>query len=120
MDYKDNWKETQKKFGLWWEHKNVGRSLLHLMAHRANKFAPPTPQSFFTSQEELYFSVEKRCAWYEHYADSHLFCAEVFSNVNLNYDASSAALYMGSEPECHWNTRKKSCEYFRIENGEAA
>lgn len=104
MDYKDNWIETQEKFKLWWQHKNTGRPLFHLMARREDKPAPPSPQRFFANPEELYFSAEKRCAWYERYAESHVFLAEAFPNVNLDYGATSAALYLGSEPECHWDT----------------
>lgn len=104
MGFKENWQGTQERFRRWWNQENTGRPLMHLVARKPGTVGPLKRETFFRDPEDLYFNGEKRCEYYEKYAAAHLFLAEAFPNVNLDYGPTSLALYVGSEPDCHWDT----------------
>ncbi len=107
-----NWDKTQEKFQKWWKQENTGRPLMYISAKKNNVQPMPSLKDFFGTPQELYFNVEKRCAWYEEYLRTHTLLAEAFPNINLDYGSTSTALYVGSQPECHWDTLwyKHLCE----------
>lgn len=98
MFCKNDWPEARDKFIGWWNYENTGRPLFKIIAKRD---APPdglTPEKAFASPEAAYLDVEELCKRYENFCKSHVFMAEAFPAIDLNFGPGSLALYLGTEP----------------------
>ena len=119
MKYKDNWEETRRKFTGYWEHQNTGRPLMCVIARKpeiealserhpesVNDYSEVMCQGrYYNLPEELkwkdmedkYQNAERMVARYRHFCENHLFLAESFPNLNVDFGPGSLAAYLGSD-----------------------
>jgi len=118
MMYKDNWEDTKLKWTNYWRQKNSGRPLMCVVARRPEierlavnipaegEFLDVTCQGinynlpdelYWKSMEDKYMNAEQIIARYRHFCRNHLFLAESFPNLNVDFGPGSLAAYLGSE-----------------------
>lgn len=104
MKYKDNWSETKEKFNLWWEGKNTGRPLMHVVGKRKDPVDTLEEIEPAKSPEDFYLDVESNIIRYRNYCKSNVFLAESFPNFSIDLGPGSMALYLGAQPNFAWDT----------------
>lgn len=104
MKYKENWEETKKRFIAWWNHSNIDRPIMRVVAKRKKLLEeleevwdPKTP-------EDKHLEVERKVKNLRNYCRKHLFMAEAFPALDINIGAGSMAAYLGAQPEFRWDT----------------
>lgn len=118
MLYKDNWEETKAKFADYWKHQNTGRPLMcviardpkieHLSDNRPveggysdvicqGKYYDLPEELKWKDMEDKYQNAERIVARYRHFCENHIFLAESFPNLNVDFGPGSLAAYLGSD-----------------------
>lgn len=118
MKYKKNWEETKAKWINYWQHKNTGRPLMCVVARKPeiehlsdNKPAEGGYRDvicqgkYYNLPEELrwkdmddkYQNAERIVKRYRHFCENHIFLAESFPNLNVDFGPGSLASYLGSD-----------------------
>ena len=118
MKYKANWEETKVKWTNYWEHKNTGRPLMCVVARKPEiehlsdnkpteggyrdvicqgKYYNLPDELYWKDMEDKYQNAERIVARYRHFCENHLFLAESFPNLNVDFGPGSLASYLGSE-----------------------
>lgn len=104
MRFKENWEETQERFIAWWNHSNLDRPLMRVVAKRKfpledleESWEPKTP-------EDNHLEVDRKVIDLRNYCKTHSFMAESFPALDINLGAGSMAVYLGSEPQFTWET----------------
>ena len=129
MKYKDlqEWEQTKTKWTNYWQHKNTGRPLMCVVARKPEIEHLATDKTFeggyldvlcqgkyydmpqelrWKDMEDKYQNAERIVARYRQFCENHLFLAESFPNLNIDFGPGSLAAYLGSEigfkPETVW------------------
>ncbi|SCP99312.1 uroporphyrinogen decarboxylase/cobalamine-independent methonine synthase family protein [Anaerobium acetethylicum] len=118
MKYKDNWIETKEKWTNYWQHKNTGRPLMCVIARKPEieqlsnsrpteggyrdvicqgKYYNLPEELYWKDMEDKYQNAERIVARYRHFCENHLFLAESFPNLNVDFGPGSLASYLGAE-----------------------
>lgn len=118
MKYKENWEETKTKWINYWEQKNTGRPLMCVVARKPEiehfsdnrpteggykdvicqgKYYNLPEELHWKNMEDKYQDAERIVARYRYFCDNHLFLAESFPNLNVDFGPGSLAAYLGSE-----------------------
>ena len=116
--YYDHWPQTRQKWVDYWKHQNKGRPLMTVIARRpeVEHLSDGTPQdggylgqicqgNYYGLPEELkwkdmvdkYQTAERIVARYHQFCRTHLFLAESFPNLNIDFGPGSLAAYLGSD-----------------------
>lgn len=120
MKYKKNWEETKEKWKNYWKHQNTGRPLMCVVArkpeieHLAGEtsgdgcmqgryYAMPEDLKW-KDMEDKYQNAERIVARYRQFCDTHLFLAESFPNLVVDFGPGSLAAYLGSDIEFREDT----------------
>lgn len=129
MKYKEEWEETKQKWKNYWNHENVGRPLMCVVARKPEiehlasektveggyldvicqgKYYDMPQELQYTDMEDKYQSAERIVARYRQFCENHIFLAESFPNLNIDFGPGSLASYLGSDigfkPETVWFT----------------
>ena len=104
MQYKKDWEETKRRFKAWWDGSNSGRPLMWIVAKRRVLLEELECEEEFTDAEDFHLNLTKRITRYRNYLKSHIFMADSFPNFDFNLGAGSMAIYLGVEPNFHWDT----------------
>lgn len=99
--FKNNYEETEQRFGAFFHGEKTERPLLNIWTPRMNEFkidAPPMDVKPFDSVEDNYTNTDKNYAACFNYNLKYRPRAEAFPNFSMNLGAGSLALYLGSEP----------------------
>lgn len=99
--FKDNYAETEQRFGAFFHGEKTERPLLNIMTPRTGRFkidAGPMEILPFDSAEDQYTNTDKNYARCFNYNLMYRPRAEAFPNFSMNLGAGSMALYLGSEP----------------------
>jgi len=107
MKYKKNWAETQEKFTNYWQQQNTGRPLMIVVAKKEE--AKPLPTELkAVDMVDKYQDANRMVARYRHFCENHLFLAESFPNMSVDFGPGSIAAYLGSDiefrPDTIWFT----------------
>ena len=118
MRYKENWEGTKLKWANYWRHENTGRPLMCVVARKPEieclaggkpseggygdvicqgKYYDLPEELRWKSMEDKYLDPERIVARYRHFCQNHLFLAESFPNLNVDFGPGSLAAYLGSE-----------------------
>lgn len=118
MKYKENWEQTKEKWTNYWQHKNTGRPLMSVVARKPEiehlsdnkpteggytdvicqgKYYNLPEELKWKDMEDKYQNAERIVARYRHFCENHLFLAESFPNLNVDFGPGSVASYLGSE-----------------------
>ncbi len=118
MLYKKNWEETKEKFKNYWKHCNTGRPLMCVIARKPEvehlsdnrpveggysdvicqgKYYALPEELKWKDMEDKYQNAERIVARYRHFCETHLFLAESFPNLNVDFGPGSLASYLGSD-----------------------
>jgi len=116
--YYDHWAATRQKWINYWKHQNTGRPVMTVIARRpeVEALSDGKPQdggylgqicqgNYYGLPEELrwkdmedkYQNAERIVARYRHFCQTHLFLAESFPNLNIDFGPGSLASYLGSD-----------------------
>lgn len=104
MHYKSDWENTRQKFEKWWKNENSGRPLMKIVAQREPPSEPLFPETPWATPEAFHLDIEENSKRYHNYCRSNRFLAEAFPSLDLNIGPGSLALYLGTEPDFHWDT----------------
>jgi hypothetical protein len=104
VKYCENWSETKKRFGSWWERKDIGRPLLRLVARREKPIESLEEEKSFDDSQEFHMDVEKKLSKARNDFRKLRYMAEAFPALDLNIGPGSLAVYLGSEPVFRWDT----------------
>lgn len=99
--FKDNYEETQQRFGAYFHGGRTGRPLLNIWTPRTDKYKldiQPMEVRPFDSAEDIYTNTDKNYANCFNYNLRNRPREEAFPNFSMNLGAGSLALYLGSEP----------------------
>lgn len=96
MKYKQNWEAAQQKFINWWNHENVGRPLMMVMAKKDEK-TPLNPEMEYKDLNEKYMNPEKMVAHFRNWCDNIEFMGESFPNMSTDFGPGSVAAYLGCD-----------------------
>lgn len=118
MMYKENWEETKEKFKNYWKHKNTGRPLMCVIARKPEieylsdsrpveggytdvicqgKYYALPEDLKWKDMEDKYQNAERIVARYRDFCEKHVFLAESFPNLNIDFGPGSLASYLGSD-----------------------
>lgn len=118
MKYKKNWEETKAKWINYWQHKNTGRPLMCVVARKPEiehlsdnkpteggyrdvicqgKYYNLPEELRWKDMEDKYQNAERIVKRYRHFCENHLFLAESFPNLNVDFGPGSLASYLGSD-----------------------
>lgn len=104
MKYKDNWDEAKERFQAWWEHKNIDRPLMKVIAKRTQPISDLEESWPAKRPEDKYLEVDRKAVNMRNRCKTHRFMAESFPAMDIDLGAGSLALYLGLEPNFTWNT----------------
>ncbi len=118
MKYKQNWEETKTKWTNYWQHKNTGRPLMCVVARNPEidhlsdnkpveggyrdvicqgKYYDLPEDLRWKDMEDKYQNAERIIKRYRQFCKNHLFLAESFPNLNVDFGPGSLASYLGSD-----------------------
>ena len=119
MLYKSDWEQAKVKWANYWKGENTGRPLMCVIARKpeienayqeaaaqGKKMYAPTCQGVdptlpkeweAASVEDQYQNPARMVQRYRHFCENHLFLAESFPNINVDFGPGSMAGYLGSE-----------------------
>ena len=118
MQYKENWEQTREKFVNFWNQKNTGRPLMHVLARKpeVEQYVGTTPPNggndsiicqgrYYTLPEGLwwkdlddkYLNARGLVERYRAFCENHIFLAESFPNLDVSLGPGSTAAYLGSD-----------------------
>jgi 5-methyltetrahydrofolate--homocysteine methyltransferase len=95
--YVENYDEIKKRFEGWWQHQDIGRPLMRIIARgkKGNLAKPDEPADL----KDLYLDPLYLTAKYRNYCESHYFMADAYPNLSCDIGPGSIAVYLGSEPK---------------------
>jgi hypothetical protein len=118
MKYKPDWEQTKIKWENYWKRGNTGRPLMCVIAR-----SPESEAAFQEAQKtgkqgcahicqgidyllpddlmyrdmvDKYQTADRMVARYRHFCENHVFLAESFPNINIDFGPGSMAGYLGS------------------------
>lgn len=118
MKYKQNWDETKTKWKNYWQHKNTGRPLMCVIARKPEiehladnkpteggyrdvicqgKYYNLPEELCWKDMEDKYQNAKRIVDRYRYFCENHLFLAESFPNLNVDFGPGSLAAYLGSD-----------------------
>jgi isopentenyldiphosphate isomerase len=98
MKYKANWEETKIKWENYWQRKNTGRPLMHVVAQHEDRRDIEREQKLKPiDMEDQYMNPERIVDRFRYYAQTHEFLAESFPNLSLDFGPGSMAGYVGCD-----------------------
>ncbi len=123
---KENWEQTKQKWIDYWQQKNTGRPLMHVVARNANTedawqkakqegkkgceqicqgvdYLLPD-ELMYHDMVEKYQDAKKMVERYRHFCGNHTFLAESFPNINVDFGPGCMAAYQGAEVVFHDDT----------------
>ncbi len=118
MQYKPDWEQAKTKWERYWKRRNTGRPLMCVIARSpeseqewqrarqagvkgCEQFCQGTdyllPQELmYRDMEDKYRNAERMVARYRHFCRNHVFLAESFPNINIDFGPGSMAGYLGA------------------------
>ncbi|MDR2303333.1 MAG: hypothetical protein LBE10_01920 [Treponema sp.] len=95
--YIADYPSVEKRFDGWWQHKDIGRPLMRVIAKgRKGNVVPITiPEDI----KDVYLDPRYLADSYRNYCESHYFLADAYPNVSADIGPGSIALYLGGEPK---------------------
>ncbi|MCL2033156.1 MAG: trimethylamine corrinoid protein 2 [Oscillospiraceae bacterium] len=103
MLYKENWDAAKNRWNAYWKQANTGRPLLCLIGIKPDAERLPEkmqPANLY----ERYRDAGQIVARYRHFCDNHVFLADSFPNLSVDFGPGSIAGYLGSEIVFHDDT----------------
>lgn len=119
MRYKDDWAAARLKWSDYWKHENKGRPLMHVVARKPEiedawrtakaqghklfehicQGEDPTlpPELICRDMDDRYRDAKRMVERYRHFCENHLFLAEAFPNINVDFGPGSLAAYQGCD-----------------------
>ncbi|MGB9682262.1 MAG: trimethylamine corrinoid protein 2 [bacterium] len=104
MKYKNNWEETKERFKRWWNHSNLDRPMMRIIAKLEEPIEPLEPVLPPNTPQAYHLDVKRRVKELYNFCRTHLFLAEAFPYLDINIGPGSMATYLGSEPVFSWDT----------------
>lgn len=104
MKYKAGWDETKERFKAWWQHNNIDRPLMKVVAKRKEPIEVPEESWKPKTPVDKYLEVDRKVRNMRNYCRNHLFMAESFPSMDIDMGAGSLAIYLGLEPKFTWET----------------
>ncbi|MDD3243556.1 MAG: trimethylamine corrinoid protein 2 [Eubacteriales bacterium] len=101
--YRANWQKLYDEFEAWWQAKNPS-PMLWATAKRKAPLAAAEAETPFADEKDFYVNTRELSLRYRNFCREHEFLGQAFPNFSLNLGAGSLALYLGSEPNFHWDT----------------
>lgn len=98
MKYTPDWPRIKERFRRWWRRDNPDRPLMHVVAERADGELSVPEALRVRGVDDQYRDAVRLVARYRHYCENHLFLAESFPNMYVNYGPGSLAAYLGAKP----------------------
>ncbi len=117
--YKKNWHEAQTKWKGYWNQKNSGRPVMNVVARKpeiehlfseaqqkngeylatwqGNYYNLPEELMWHDDMQDKYQNADRMVARYRQFCENHLFLAESFPNLCVDFGPGSLAAYLGSE-----------------------
>ena len=106
---KDNWAETKRRWTSYWQRNLSGVPLMHIVAEIPGA-ADPEIQAALKSRDmfDKYRDAARVVERFRYWASTHLFLADSFPNLSLDFGPGSMAAYLGSDiifsPDTVWFT----------------
>lgn len=96
MKYKENWTESKQRWTQYWQRANTGRPIMHLVGKKPD--ATPLPEEMQAKDlHDRYLSAQGKVQRFRHYCENHVFLAESFPNLSVDFGPGSVAAYLGSD-----------------------
>ncbi len=106
---KTNWDETKRRWTSYWNRDVQGLPLMHIVAEIPGA-KDPELQAALKSRDmyDKYRDAARLAERYRYYAQTHMFLADSFPNISLDFGPGSLAAYLGSDikfrPDTIWFT----------------
>ncbi|MEI6100259.1 MAG: trimethylamine corrinoid protein 2 [Eubacteriales bacterium] len=118
MKYKSDWGQAKTKWQQYWKHQNTGRPLMCVIARSPESekawqksklegkkgcaqfcqgidYLLPD-ELMYRDMEDKYQKADRMVERYRHFCGNHVFLAESFPNINIDFGPGSMAGYLGS------------------------
>lgn len=103
MRYKQNWDAVKGRWSAYWKRANTGSPLIHLVGIKPDaKVLPEELRA--VDLHDRYRNAPRMVARHRHYCDNHVFLADSFPNLSVDFGPGSVAGYLGSEIVFHDDT----------------